>query len=76
MGLTIMHGGPLQWHNLPTTLYENLHIGSKVIGGGGSTDKQTDYLISLISFFESRLINIRVPTKPIIVLYYIPFNNT
>jgi hypothetical protein len=37
-----------------TKFYENLPSGSDVISGG-HTDRQTAYLISLLSFLESRL---------------------
>jgi hypothetical protein len=39
---------------VPTKFHENLPIGSKVISEG-HTDRQTDDLISLLSFFESGL---------------------
>jgi hypothetical protein len=41
-GLEVLRRGHLQWHDLSTEFHKNLPIGSKVIGGGGATDIQTD----------------------------------
>jgi hypothetical protein len=41
-GLEVRRRGYLQWHDLPTEFHKNLPIGSKVIGGGGRTHRQTD----------------------------------
>jgi hypothetical protein len=39
----------------PYTSHENVPSGLKVNGGGGQTDRQDGYLISLVPFLESRL---------------------
>jgi hypothetical protein len=52
----LLHWGPLEWHYLHTKFHENLSSRSEVISGGHrQTDRQTGDLISILSFFKSRL---------------------
>jgi hypothetical protein len=44
-----LHRGPFEWHYFRTKFHENLPSGSEVIGWG---HRQTDHLISLLSFLE------------------------
>jgi hypothetical protein len=52
MGIKITASGPFEWYHFPTKYHEDLPSSSKVIGEG---HRQTGDLISLLSFFESRL---------------------
>jgi hypothetical protein len=54
MGLKLLYRGSFEWHYLRTKFHEILPSSSKGISGG-YTDRQTGDLISLLSFFESRL---------------------
>jgi hypothetical protein len=49
-----LHRSTLEWHYLRTKSHADLPGGSEVISGG-HTDRETDDLISLLSFLESRL---------------------
>jgi hypothetical protein len=52
VALKILHRGPLEWRYLHTKFHEILPSISEVTSGG---HRQTGDLISLHSFFESRL---------------------
>jgi hypothetical protein len=50
MGLKLSHQGPLHWHHLPSKFHENLPVSSKVTGGEGHIDRQTNDMMSTFIF--------------------------